>query len=312
MRLLIVCSANAGQISPFVADQAEHLQRQGLVLEIFAIKGKGIRGYLSNLPALKKKIRAFKPDLVHAHSGMSALLASLQRIRPVVVTFHGTDINNARLRRFSRLAMLLSARQMVVSKHMATLLGKPEMTVIPCGVDTHLFSPVKREDAANDLKLDKDKIHLLFASSFSNTLKNYPLAKAAIEQCNDVRIQLHPLEKIDRQTVARMINACHACLMTSISEGSPQFIKEALACGTPIITTDVGDVSETIGQTSGCFVCPPEPAQLAIAIKQAISFSEESGKTNGPSQIQQAGLDAENISRRLISFYNKVLEKNAK
>ncbi len=306
MRVLVVCSANSGGISPFVADQVEHLRMEGIHIEVFGIQGKGIHGYLSNLPALRKKIKNFKPDLVHAHSGMSALLAVLQRKVPVMVTFHGTDVNHPALRRYSRLAMLLSKKQVVVSAHMAALLGKPELEVVPCGVDTGLFYPINREDAASRMGLEPGKIHLLFASSFKNPVKNHPLAQAAMQTYGNPHAVLHPLSGMNRQEVALMMNACHACLMTSVTEGSPQFIKEALACGTPVVTTNVGDVAETIGSTAGCFICNADAKSLAEGIAAAVAFT---GKTKGPDRIREAGLEAQDIARKLHSIYRNILRK---
>jgi glycosyltransferase involved in cell wall biosynthesis len=306
MRVLVVCSANSGGISPFVADQVEHLRAEGLQMEVFGIQGKGIRGYLGNLPALRRKIKDFQPDLVHAHSGMSALLAVLQRMAPVLVTFHGTDINHRALRRYSRLAMLLSKKQVVVAAHMAALLEKPELEVVPCGVDTNIFFPVNREEAASRMGLEQGKIHLLFSSSFNNPVKNHSLAQAAMQAYGNSQAVLHPLSGMNRQEVALMMNACHVCLMTSVTEGSPQFIKEALACGTSVVTTHVGDVAETIGSTAGCFICSADAKSLADGIAAAVAFA---GKTKGPERIREAGLEAQVIARKLHAIFHNMLKK---
>lgn len=306
MRVLVVCSANSGQVSPFISDQIKHLQEDGLNVEVFAIRGKGMWGYLRNLPLLRKKIREFKPQLIHAHSGMSALLSVLQRMVPVFVTFHGTDINNERLRRYSRLAMMLSKKQVVVSGHMAKLLGHPQMEVLPCGVDTRVFKPVSRQEAAAKLGLNPEEIHILFSSSFENPVKNYPLARQAIQLCPDLPLHLHPLSGLSRQETALMMNACHVCLLSSHSEGSPQFIKEAMACGTAIVSTHVGDVYSQLHSLDGCFVCNPVPEEMANAIRLAVSFSKHQGKTQGLQRIVENGLEASRIAKRLHNIYREI------
>lgn len=105
MKILIVCSGNVSDISlqlhhAFIFEQIESVKnRYNIDYDTYFVKGKGISGYLSNLPELKKKIKAFNPDIVHAHFGLSGLLAVLQRITPVVITFHGSDVNMKKTRK---------------------------------------------------------------------------------------------------------------------------------------------------------------------------------------------------------------------
>ena len=116
MRILIVASKNSGKLSPFVLEQANALQQKGIEVDYFGIVGKGIKGYLQAFVPLCKKIKEFQPDLIHAHYGLSGLLANLQRKVPVVTTYHGSDINVVEVRRFSKMAMRLSAWNVFVSQ----------------------------------------------------------------------------------------------------------------------------------------------------------------------------------------------------
>ena len=93
MRILIVASGNSAKMSPFVKEQAESLIKKGVSVDFFLIKGKGIFGYLQNYFLLNKKIKSEKFDLIHAHYGLSGLLATMQKNVPVIVTFHGSDVN---------------------------------------------------------------------------------------------------------------------------------------------------------------------------------------------------------------------------
>ena len=86
-----------GHVAPFVKEQMDAIRRLGVVCECFLVKGEGALGYWAHLKALKNKIKAFKPDVIHAHYGLCGLLANLQRKVPVVTTYHGTDINNPRM-----------------------------------------------------------------------------------------------------------------------------------------------------------------------------------------------------------------------
>lgn len=79
MKVLIVANYNPGHCSPFVVEQVDSIRKLGVEFEYFGIVGKGPFGYLKNLPKFKRKIAEFKPDLIHAHYGLSGLLATLQR-----------------------------------------------------------------------------------------------------------------------------------------------------------------------------------------------------------------------------------------
>ena len=105
MRILVVASYNKGCFAPFVNEQAEALMRAGCEVEFFGVQGKGLKGYLNNLPLLKKRIKEFSPNVIHAHYGMSGLLANLQRKVHLVTTYHGSDINDKRILPFSKIWM---------------------------------------------------------------------------------------------------------------------------------------------------------------------------------------------------------------
>ena len=116
MRVLIVASYNKGRFSPFILEQARALEAQGCEIRFFGLQGKGIGGYIRNLPLLKKEIKAFQPDIIHAHYGLSGLFANTQRRISVVTTYHGSDINEKKAFRFSKIAMRHSAWNIFVSQ----------------------------------------------------------------------------------------------------------------------------------------------------------------------------------------------------
>ena len=112
MRILIVASGNSYKISPFVKEQVNSLEKHGLAIDYFLIKGKGIVGYLKNYFLLRNKLTKNKSyDIIHAHYGLSGLLASMQKLVPVVITFHGSDVNLWHNYLYSWLASRLSARK---------------------------------------------------------------------------------------------------------------------------------------------------------------------------------------------------------
>lgn len=263
MTILIVCSGNKGRINPFITEQADSLQKEGIDSAYFVIKKKGILGYLSYLRKLKQHIRTTPCDLVHAHYGLSGLLATLQRKIPVVVTFHGSDIKKRKVLRFSRIAARLAAHNIVVERSFKGLLGSVHKTsVIPCGVDFDTFFEMDQREARRLLGYGGEQDIVLFASSFDNPVKNYPLAKAAIE-LSGTKPLLIELKNYSRPEVNLLMNAADVLLMTSFTEGSPQVIKEAIACRLPVISTAVGDVEELSRRTDGITIVPYDARAIA-------------------------------------------------
>ena len=142
MKILFVASHNTGKFSTFITEQAEALQKLGVEIDYFGVVGKGILGYLNNRKKLILKIREFQPDLIHAHYGLSGLLANLQRKIKVVVTYHGCDINKRNSRILSVLSILLSKHNIFVSKKLMNCVkfyvGK-KYDIVPCGIDKSVF-----------------------------------------------------------------------------------------------------------------------------------------------------------------------------
>ncbi len=304
MKILVVTSGNFNKVSPFILDQVETLRNRGIIIDFFLIKGSGILGYLKNYSPLLKKIKDFNPQIVHAHYGLSGLLSVLQKKIPVVVTFHGCDINVKKNRYFSKIADNLSKESIFVSPDLAFLLHKKKPIIIPCGVDLEVFNIIDKLKARRELNLSLDKKYILFSSSFTNEVKNYPLANEAISRLSDTNIKLIELDGYSRREVALLLNAVDVALMTSFREGSPQFIKEAMACNTPIVCTDVGDVRGVIGNTLGCFITTFDIEDVSYKINKALIFNK---RTTGRDDIKN--FDSNVVTKRVIDVYKKTLEK---
>ena len=325
MKILIVGNNKPGHFAPFVEEQARALQLQGCEVVFFGVQGKGILGYLRCLPALRRAIKQHQPDLIHAHYGLSGLLANLQRIVPVVTTYHGSDINKPNILRFSKIAMRLSVHNIFVSQRNVTLALSPNSlityrlkkryTLLPCGVNlplpwcelqTHWVEQLTLNQWVQG-KLNAGVKHVLFAGAFNNAVKDPELAKAVInELANEgVKAELIELKGYNRDQVNALMYNCDTLLMTSKTEGSPQVIKEAMACGCPIVSVDVGDVAERVSGVEGCYVVSSrEPTAIAEALQQALAFS---GKTNGRQRIIEMGLSNEQVAERLMAIYKQLV-----
>lgn len=296
-------NSKAFTISPFIQDQTRAISQKGVEIDFFLIKGRGFMGYIKNLLSFYKKINTSKPDIIHAHYGLSGLFACLQFKVPVITTFHGSDVNLDKIRPFSKVALLLSKYSIFVSEKLAKKAkAKKNYSIIPCGVDFDLYFPIEKNLARQKLGFKENEIFVLFSSSFDYYEKNYPLAKKAIDIL-DENVNLIELKGYSREEVNLLLNACDVALMTSIFEGSPQFIKEAMASNCPIVSTDVGDVKSVIKETIGCYITSYDAKDVALHLKKALDFN---GKTNGRENIRP--LKSNFISNRIIEIY-KIISK---
>lgn len=313
MKVLIVHSGNSIRMSSFVAEQAEALTYLGVRITFFGIKGKGALGYLKNLPLLKRRVRDEKIDIVHAHYGLSGLLASLQKIVPTIVTFHGSDINIVSNRLLSFFASRLVKVNIFVHPDLPQKIWyvSQDLNIIPCGVKLDTFHSFSRNEARNLLGMTPNEKCVLFSSSFDNKNKNYPLARKALDLLTD-RAKLIELKGYARDQVALLMNAVDVLLVTSFSETGPLVVKEAMACNCPVVATDVGDIAWLFGEESGYYLCSFDPVDVAAKLKMALEFTEKNGRTKGRDKIIEKGLDSEKIARRIINVYESVLKKNAR
>lgn len=303
MRILTVCSYNSGSVSPFVREQVNSLREMGVIVDYFRIKGKGTLGYLKNLAPLKNKIKEGNYDLVHAHYGLSGLLANLQFTLPVVTTFHGSDVHFRFNRFLSYITSRLSSLSVLTNKKQVNqLILKRNFKIIACGVDTNLFRPNNKLECRRELGLEDDESLVLFSSAFDNKVKNAELAQQAINKLKNV--SLLELKGFSREEVALLINASDAVLVTSFYETGPLIVKEALACNTPVISTDVGDVKDLIEDLDNCYITSYDPTDIANKVKLVL---KKESKCKGRSAVQEFSLPS--VAKSVKDVYKEVLKR---
>ncbi|MCZ6594906.1 MAG: glycosyltransferase [Bacteroidetes bacterium] len=309
MKILIVCSGNPknGKFDfnthqSFVEEQMSALNKTGVKTELFLIKGRGVFGYLKNLPLLRQSIGLSECSAIHAHFGLSGMLAVLQRKVPVIITFHGTDIRQFPLNVISSVASCFSKWNIFVSellKEKLLLRHKKKYSIIPCGVDFEKFFPMDKTRARQLLRLVEDKFYILFSSAFDNPIKNYQLARKAVQPINNA--VLLELKDYTREEVNLLFNACDLLLITSCFESSSQVAKEAMACNCPIVSTDVGIVGKLISNQDGCYLTSYDPSEVQNKIESAINFRK---RTNGRSKVLNFNNNL--IAEKLLHVYGQV------
>ena len=311
-RVLIVCRYAKNivtHISPFVEEQGKELVLQGCEVEYFFIKG-GALAYLSNVRDLKKKINEFKPDLIHAHYGLSGITAVLQNVVPVVITFHNGETLNKFVNFLSSLFSLRAKYIIYVAQHIYDKLyfkRKNRFTIMPCGVILDEIDFVEYKRAREIVGFDENKKYVLFGGAFSNLRKNYPLLKESLQYCEEKGIETIEMKGLNRKQVSMLMCACDVFCLPSKSEGSPQALKEAMACNAPIVATDIADIKHLLGGLDGHYICEFDAENLAKQIDKAISYRKDKIYTKGRERIIALGLDNKQVVTNLMKIYDLVL-----
>jgi glycosyltransferase involved in cell wall biosynthesis len=258
---------------------------------------------------------------VHAHFGYVGLVARTQGKVPVVVTYHGDDLlgtinERGKKALWSVLAAAACkklARQVdaaiVQSHEMAQQIKKSNVFVIPHEVDLEVFKPTERNEARMALGLESNKKYVLFAANPEIPVKRFSLARAAanvLEQQNGFT-ELLVVYKEPQERLALYMSACDVLVFPSYQEGSPNIIKQAMACNLPIVATDVGDVRQVIGKTRDCYICRPDAREFAARMKEILSRRP---RTEGREQVRH--LNAKSVSGRIIEVYEQVLQNREK
>jgi len=250
MKILIVCSGNAGKPSSFVEEQAAWLKKLGVEIDLYLVEGKGLLGYLKNYKTLRLKISHCKPDLIHAHYGLSGFLSVIQFSRPTIITYHGSDLEINGVKFLSKISMFFAKHIILVNKKQIKKLPFfiKTYSIIPCGIQIDKFFYVKQNEARNYFGFNENEILILFSSRFTEQVKNYPLARKIIDTVNNSNSISKPLKLIEFKNYTReesnlLYNAVDLLLVTSHNETGPLVVKEALLAGCPVLSVDVGDVS---------------------------------------------------------------------
>jgi len=308
MNVLIVCSANSGKIMPFITEQGNKLIEFDCEVDYFTVTSKGMKGYLSHLAKLKKQLKTKKYDIVHAHFGLSGALAVLQRFVPVVITFHNGETLTRKGNLISSVASLFSAYNIYVAEHIykLTYFKKARQSLIlPCGINIDEMQLIAKDEARTQMGLPEHSINIVFGGVFANLRKNVALAQESIGITGRIDVNLIELKGYNRKQVNALLCAADLMLLPTISEGSPQIVKEAMACNCPIVATDVADIRVLLNNTEGTYLTSFSPEDVAAKITDAIAFGK---RTEGREFIQQ--YDNKVIVKQILELYKKIVSSD--
>jgi glycosyltransferase involved in cell wall biosynthesis len=320
LRVLMVLPVDGHGRMAAVERQIRSIAALGIDTNVLEVRGRRRLKYLETLPRLVRGSRS--ADLIHAHYGYCGWLARLNLRKPLVVSFMGSDLlgvataagtvtrTSRAIVGLDKLLARIADAVIVKSPEMAQTISRVKAHVIPNGVDLDSFVPFSRERAREELRWTSGH-RVLFPGCVAEARKGYELARAAADRAAELlgeRIELVPLCDVAAAQVPLYLNACDAMLMTSFWEGSPNAVKEAMACNLPVVSVPVGDVPELIGDVRGCAVCSRDSEQLARSLAEVLAAGAPS---DGREALRRKGLDLESAARRVQAVYDVVLQQAA-
>jgi teichuronic acid biosynthesis glycosyltransferase TuaC len=312
VRVLVVTNfmpdESAPQRGQWVRDQVDEVRKRGIEVDLFAFPpGRG--EYLPATRRLRSLLREQRFDLVHAHYGLAGWVARLAGAKPLIVTFHGTDVRHHIVGHLSRRLAWRADLVAGVSRALFEpedgrpgLPAVPGSAVLPCGPDLSRFAPQPRAEARRALGLDPEGRYLFFPANPARPEKRHDRAAEVAGACG---ADLLTGGSIEPERMPLWLNAANAVLVTSDYEGFGMAAVEALACEVPVLSTDVGVAPYALRGIDGCLCAPFDASAWAAAARPHL----EAADPRVAGAARAATLSAAGMAERVIEAYRAVLNR---
>ena len=310
MRVLVVTNfepdASAPQRGRWVRDQVDEVRKRGVDVDLFSFpRGKG--EYVPATRRLRALLKRERFDLVHAHYGLAGWCAKLAGARPLIVTYHGTDVRHEVVGAMSRrlawrveLVGAVSRALFAEENQRPGLPPVPGSAILPCGPDLERFGPIPRSQARRSLGLEADGRYLFFPANPNRPEKRHDRAAELAAACG---AELLSGGSIEPERMPTWLNAANAVLVTSNYEGFGMAAVEALACDVPVLSTPVGISPYALTGIDGCLCAPFDAEAWAAAARPHL----ESADPRVAGAARAATLSAGRMAERLIEAYRDVV-----
>jgi glycosyltransferase involved in cell wall biosynthesis len=302
MRVLVVTNLVPDESTPqrgrWVRDQVAEIRARGIEVEEFGFS-RGRSHYLPATRRLRALLRAERFDLVHAHYGLAGWVARVAGARPLLVTFHGTDVRHPivgplshRLAWRADLIAGVSRALFFEEEGRSGLPAVPGSAVLPCGPELGRFAPTPRAEARAALGLDPAGRYLLFPADPDRPEKRHD---RAAELASASGAELLTGGSIKPEAMATWMNAANAVLVTSDYEGFGMAAIEALACDVPVLSTPVGIAPYLLAGIDGCLCAPYDLEIWAAAARPQLDATDPRVAGAGRAATLAAGPMAERV-----------------
>lgn len=307
-------SKNSKYEGIFVKEQIDFLvKKYNIHYQVYVINGiKSKISYLKSIFQINYYLIWTKIDIIHIHFGLSGLFLLINPFikTPVIITFHGSDIQSYKkvglIQILSRLVAKCCDKVIILNDEMFSILRKEQskLVKIPCGVEVRNFS-IERRNLINKCFL------IGFPSDPKRPEKNFKLFLTIINHLKQIgcNIEYLTFKSLTRDQVVNTFSRLDCLIMTSLSEGSPQIIKEAMACRVPIISSNVGDVELLLKKVNNCFLVRSfEPIDFVNCVLKLMNLKPVERVTNGREKILELGLDQRSVCSKIFNLYNSTLD----
>ncbi len=311
MRVLVVTNFEPDDAAPqrgrWVRDQVDEVRKRGIDVDVFSFP-PGRNEYAPATRRLRALLRRQRFDLVHAHYGLAGWCARLAGARPLIVTFHGTDVRHGIVGPLSRRLAWRVDRVAAVSRALFEeedgrpgLPAVPGSAVLPCGPNLTRFGPVARAAARSSLGLDPAGRFLFFPANPGRPEKRHDRAAAVAAACG---AELLTGGSIAPEQMPLWLNAANAVLVSSDYEGFGMATIEALACEVPVLSTPVGIAPYALAGVEGCLCAPFDPGVWSAAARPHLEAADP--RVAGAERA--ASLSAARMAERVIEAYRDVTD----
>lgn len=264
---------------------------------------------------LRQQVRQADPDLVHGQYGTIVGLLTAFAGRSAVISFCGSDLQSGAsvsgLRKLfgfllSNISSLYADGLICKSEQLRQALWwrKSRTVVIPSGVDLNLFVPGLQRDARKELHWNLENPIAVVNAGDDPGVKGIDFARKVMRfVCARIpNAELQVISNVEPIRMPLYYQASDVLLCTSISEGSPNVVKEALACNLPVVSTPVGDVPDRILGVSPSCIATRDVKEFGEAVVNILLTRQRS---NGRERIIHLGLDQ--VTSRILTVYQSVL-----
>ncbi len=298
----------------FVKEQIEAIEKiENIDYKIYFIEGyKGKFEYFKSIFLINSLILKWKPDIIHVHYGLSGLFLLFNPFaaKRTIVALHGGDIQqeqgNETSVMLTKYIIKKVASVFVLNDKMLEIVEKinKKVEILRCGVDTSFFK-------CDGHKKNYNKKLLIFPGNSQRPVKNFGLFNDVFtdlrKQFSNIDLEFKEIHSLSRGEVNELLCKADCLLMTSISEGSPQIIKEAMACGLPIVSVDVGDVKDLLNEVENSYVSKSFEIKELLGLVEKV-LTNEQDRSNGRNGLLAMGLDNDLIAKKIVKRYKEIIK----
>lgn len=264
----------------FVKEQVESLQKIGVDCDVFYCDGKnrGFKQYITYVPKLWWRILCGHFDVLHCHHALSLIILCMTGwpfFKKVVLSYQNDPTREWGDKAFKFFNLFVNK---FIVKNRSEYLKYPKMVYLPNGCNEDFFRPMDKLECRKKLGLDAEKYYVLYMDSNKGvrTQKRKDRFDEVIRMLNEDygyngKVETIALRNTPREKIPLYMNAIDLHMISSDFEGSPNSVKECMCCNTPVVSTDVGNVKEMIGDISGAYVTTTfDASELAECVNKVL------------------------------------------